>query len=584
MKKFILFIFLMQATMSFATHYSENYDFYVTNDDGKEIYYKITSSVEPHTVEVTYQYYTSGFPSIISPYAGEINIPESVLYNGQRYTVTAIGEDAFINCINLTSVSIPNSVEILKSGAFYLCDGLTDIVIPERVKEIGDNAFMGCDKITKLTISESVVSIGDYAFSGCPIEELIFNAVNCSGPISGMVFRGAKFKYVTIGNSVTAIPSSFLSGCTGLTTVALPESIKSIGSGAFKGCISLQSVSLSESLMTIGQNAFLGAGLVSVDLPNTLSDIGAYAFKDCAGLTSVTIPASVSNIGNDAFSGCTELTTVNFNAANCSTMNADNSYYVFKNCNKLSVLNIGDNVKNIPEYAFYNCTALKGNLLLPNSLENIGRYAFYNCGILESVSIGESVKTIGSGAFGKCTGLSRVLYQAKNALSAGATDNPVFNGCINIDLIDISADVESIPQYTFKGCENVTKVYSRSGNPSALQAITTFDPYNYFATLYIPGGSKEKYQSADYWKRFSDIVETDFSGIRDNVIGDSDISVYISSGVLNITGVEGDTAVQIYNASGALLYSTVVDRLGSLNLSRGIYIVKVGGYTTKIIK
>ena len=124
------------------------------------IYYNtITSS----RVTVTYygDYYYSG------RYKGNVVIPETVVYNGNTYSVTRIGDDAFHKCYGLTSITIPNSVTSIGEHAFFCCTGLTSITIPNSVTSIGDCAFDACQSLTSATISNSLTSIATQAFYGC---------------------------------------------------------------------------------------------------------------------------------------------------------------------------------------------------------------------------------------------------------------------------------------------------------------------------------------------------------------------------------------------------------------------------------
>ena len=85
----------------------------------------------------------------------------------------------------------------------------------------------------------------------------------------------------------------------------------SIGYSAFEGCSGLTSVTIPNSVTSIGYSAFSGcSGLTSVTIPNSVTSIGSYAFYKCSGLTSITIPNSVTSIGGSAFEGCTNLTDV----------------------------------------------------------------------------------------------------------------------------------------------------------------------------------------------------------------------------------------------------------------------------------
>ena len=100
-------------------------------------------------------------------YQGDIVIPASVNFDGIQYDVSEIGVNAFYQCINLTSVTIPTSVTSIGDFAFSSCFGLTAITLPEGVTSIGDEAFSSCFSLTRITIPEGVTSIGDYAFFCC---------------------------------------------------------------------------------------------------------------------------------------------------------------------------------------------------------------------------------------------------------------------------------------------------------------------------------------------------------------------------------------------------------------------------------
>ena len=177
------------------------------------IYYNITSSTDM-TVEVTYRGTYSY--SYSNEYSDRVYIPESVIYNGNTYSVICIGDCAFEGCSGLTSVEIPNSVTSIGNDAFNCCSGLTSVEIPNSVTSIGNDTFNCCFGLTSVEIPNSVTSIGDLAFS------------NCEGLTS-----------VVIPNSVTSIGNSAFSGCSGLTSVEIGRGVTSIGWFAFSDCSSL---------------------------------------------------------------------------------------------------------------------------------------------------------------------------------------------------------------------------------------------------------------------------------------------------------------------------------------------------------
>ena len=133
--------------------------------------------------------------------------------------VTSIGEAAFFDCSDLTSITIPNSVTSIGDDAFDGCSSLTSVTIPNSVTSIGEIAFRYCYNLTSVTIPNSVTSIGDYAFCQC-----------------------SRLTSITIGNSVTSIGIYAFYGCYGLTSITIPNSVTRIGYGAFAFCSGLKEI------------------------------------------------------------------------------------------------------------------------------------------------------------------------------------------------------------------------------------------------------------------------------------------------------------------------------------------------------
>ena len=114
-----------------------------------------------------------------------------------------------------------------------------------------------------------------------------------------------------ISYQVTSIGDNAFNGCTGLTSVEIPNSVTSIGVAAFANCEDLTSLTIGNSVKSIGRFAFFCChSVTSLTIPNSVTSIGNDAFNGCTGLTSLTIPNSVTSIGNNAFSGCTGLTKI----------------------------------------------------------------------------------------------------------------------------------------------------------------------------------------------------------------------------------------------------------------------------------
>ena len=175
------------------------------------IYYDIISSYTNKTVAVTYR--GSWCDAYLNEYSGAVTIPRSVTYNGNTYSVTSIGYEAFYGCSSLTSAVIPNSVTSIGFHAFYDCSSLTSVVIGNSVTSIGGGAFRYCYSLTSVEIPNSVTSIGDWAFYHC-----------------------SSLTSVEIPNSVTSIGDYAFRYCSRLTSVEIPNSVTSIGSWAFEYC------------------------------------------------------------------------------------------------------------------------------------------------------------------------------------------------------------------------------------------------------------------------------------------------------------------------------------------------------------
>ena len=96
---------------------------------------------------------------------------------------------------------------------------------------------------------------------------------------------------ITIPNSVTSLEYQCFSGCTGLTSITIPNSVTSLGDSCFSGCTGLSSITIPDSVMSLGMSCFYGCtGLTSVTIPNYVTYLNDYCFYGCTGLTSITIP------------------------------------------------------------------------------------------------------------------------------------------------------------------------------------------------------------------------------------------------------------------------------------------------------
>lgn len=249
-------------------------------------------------------------------YVGNVVIPENVAYDGETYSVTAIGNWAFSACRDLTSITIPNSVISIDSYAFSDCTGLTSISIGNSVTTIKNDAFSYCSGLEYITVD-----------AGNPVYD---SRDNCNALIetsSNALIHGCK--NTIIPNSVTTIDDMAFQSCIGLTSITIPNSVTAIGAYAFQSCSGLTSITIGNSVTTIGFMAFWGCtSLISITIPNSVTTIESNAFDHCSGLTSITIPNSVTTIGYGAFYSCSALKDFYCHAESVPTANN-----IFENVN-----------------------------------------------------------------------------------------------------------------------------------------------------------------------------------------------------------------------------------------------------------
>ena len=269
-------------------------------------------------------------------------------------------------------------------------------------------------------------------------------------------------KTVTYGGvtySVTSIEGSAFYGCSGLTSVTIPNSVTSIGVYAFRNCSGLTSITIPNSVTSIGDNVFYGcSGLTSITIPNSVTSIGDNVFYGCSGLTSLTIPNSVTSIGVSIFGNCSNLTSVKVESGNLSYDSRNNCNAIIKtSTNELVVgcktTTIPNSVTSIGKSAFSSCLGLI-SVIIPNSVTSIGISAFSSCLDLTSVIIPNSVTSIGESAFYSCSGLTSVTIP-NSVTSIGKS---AFLWCSSLTSVTIPNSVTSIGNNAFMYCKSLTSV------------------------------------------------------------------------------------------------------------------------------
>ena len=360
--------------------------------------------------------------------ATELVIPAQI----ENLPVTSIGDRAFANCVNLTTITIPNSVMYIGVEAFDCCWGLTAITIPDSVTTIGDYAFINT-VLNSITIPYSVTHIGKAAFpcgvsmTGIWVDE---NNAYYSNDPDGVLFDKNKTKLIQapgalkgsyiIPDGVTVIGDYAFRNCTNLTSITIPDSVTNVGIYAFSYCIGLTSIIIPDSVTSIDAGAFSNCtGLTTITIPDSVTSIESYAFRDCIHLTSITIPDSVTSIGMYAFDGCTELIGIWVDENNANYSNDLSGVIFDKNKTKLIQAPV----------------AIKGSYIIPDGVTVIGDYAFSDCTGLTNITIPNSVARIEKAAFSNCTDLTNVTFcgtqEQWNKISIESGNTTLTNATIN---------------------------------------------------------------------------------------------------------------------------------------------------------
>ena len=410
--------------------------------------------------------------------------------------VTRIGDYAFYNCTELTSVEIPEGVTYIGESAFACCQSLESVTIPGSVTEIGEGAFESCDSMMVLELASGLKCVGAFAFSECvALRELV------------------------LPNTVERIERSAFAGTMALHELVIPGNVQEIGDNAFNGCIQLSSLTLSEGIRVIEE----------------------MAFSNCSDLTEVLIPASVECLGDGVFSDCLAMTEIAVAPESEHFVVRDDILY----SKDLSVLvhypaskeeqefTIPEEVRKIAGLAFASNYFLM-EVMLGDHLEEVGSYAFARCSSLSFMSLPAQTTRLGASPFHDCTmlleievdpnnpcysSIDGVLYNKEQTqliqYPAGLYDDfykvpdtvreIAENACYDaqdLEVLKIPAGVRKIGDMAFAFCDQLRDVEIRVADPAQIEVglMAFFSVAGTPRTLRVPKGSSKLYKKSEQWQ------------------------------------------------------------------------------------
>lgn len=313
-----------------------------------------------------------------TPQSAILEVPSTISYNSEEWTVAGIGASAFENYANITKVILPEEMDYIGNYAFADCTGLKEIKLPGILTTLGRESFRGCSELESIQLPKGIEVLPENLFRGCISLIHVTAASTLTSIEANSFYRCRNLEIVPDLSKAEFIGAGAFNGCCSLTTADI-SSMKSNEGYIFEGCTSLKKVLLGADMTEIPAGIFKDCvALTAIELPENVVKIGDYAFSNCSSLLKIEIPETVTEIGNEAFSDCRQLASVEFNEARTYIGSR-----AFMNCSSINNLDL-KRVTMINEEGFANSTGLT-LLIIGEEMQSIGSRAFSGCEKLEEI-------------------------------------------------------------------------------------------------------------------------------------------------------------------------------------------------------
>ncbi len=503
--------------------------------------------------------------------------------------IDSISDSAFNGC-KLTTLIIPEGIKIIESSAFANCKTET-LTLPSTLEKVDDSAFYNLSNLKTLNYNLRLATI-DFSNNKSiekvtvgPDVQQIRGFAGCTN-LKDLIFEPR------IANNELLIGYQAFYRCESLGNLSLPEGTTSIGSSAFEGCNSITSLSLPTTLQGIGAKAFYEAFIADgsfeeLRLPHNIKHIGDYAFAWNVIKKIYYNIEETESAHRDPFSGSylTEVVigkhvrrikSYMFYNSSFSKLSAEErteedpslSYCSFASCS-IGTVNFPEktdsiyglpsaNVVCIPESVSYLVSGVSGDATIGDMYFNARNAKYGHINQCERLIIGKNVESIPSSlcSYGK---IHELLFESRDEQSTldigyqAFYSIDTFRDCSvklpqgtrniasyafsfsKINRIDLPSTVTSIGQFAFNTNHNSgLAIYNYQQEPLMITNDLMVENNYSKATLYVPNGAKEKYQSSNIWKKFTirefDAGYTDIETTADERPEISSKSVYSIDG------------------------------------------------------